>query len=513
GVLFGSSCYEGSWGVDEFGNGKGDVYGVGEERGDRDSGVDISGLGSLPRREKGKRKGKSELEILVRGALGAPLPPLPSPAASEPIPESEPVPEQAGGLGLAPPQFFSLSSSETNENPNRASPTPPYPSFQATDPISLQTTTLLQTTLQLLDTHGSDITYQSIHLACQETLHHALAWRYLLFTFVHRQGGEELSEEMVRNTHSILMNGLLPPSALPSGTSSGSTSSEGEGEDEGFAGDGSPPTSSTERESGRNKEMSSLISDFNTHVSSSSKKRQIDPISLAAEFGYRIASIRPFEGGNGRLARLFVNAILLRFLGVVAVFEERDRDEVLGIMARGGEERREKEGEEGKKEKPWGELATFLLGKSVSIVEAVWGVLGDEDIVGAVVDEKEGDGWESALLEMYEMYDESEGEEESDWEGEILGCYFDPGVGFEEERWKRVRWPDPPPKKQYPYKDVLGIIAVPEWVSGSYVERGGDVEDEGFAIFQRKAASLMTGRGFVVPKVVETGPKLGSGEV
>lgn len=85
---------------------------------------------------------------------------------------------------------------------------------------------------------------------------------------------------------------------------------------------------------------------------------------------------------------MFVYAIPLRFLSVVVgwggTFGEREG--WLGIVGGGREDDGDAEDggdgkggdEEGKGErsekKPWGELATFLLGKCVSVMEGMWDV-------------------------------------------------------------------------------------------------------------------------------------------
>ncbi|KAH7364067.1 fido domain-containing protein, partial [Rhexocercosporidium sp. MPI-PUGE-AT-0058] len=176
----------------------------------------------------------------------------------------------------------------------------------------------------------------------REIVQHVLGWRYLLRTFIH--GKEELSEDMIKTTHSIVMHGISPAER------SGETSSEnGEGGTwEVHAGQyrsaeasSSSSSSSTHSPSPSppsiiQRKMQELVTDFNTRISSSSLKESIDPVELAAEFSYRILRIQPFLYGNGRVARLFVNTILLHFLGVIAPFGQSSEERALyvGLMAK-----------------------------------------------------------------------------------------------------------------------------------------------------------------------------------
>ncbi|CAJ0553336.1 Ff.00g118480.m01.CDS01 [Fusarium sp. VM40] len=81
----------------------------------------------------------------------------------------------------------------------------------------------------------------------------------------------------------------------------------------------------------------------------------LDPFSLASKYSLKFVEIHPFQDGNGRMCRLILNAILLRYAGViVAIGEtEEDRVEYIDIKKRAS---RDMEGH--------GEYATFVLKKA-----------------------------------------------------------------------------------------------------------------------------------------------------
>lgn len=60
--------------------------------------------------------------------------------------------------------------------------------------------------------------------------------------------------------------------------------------------------------------------------------KELSPIELAAIFHYRYIRIHPFEDGNGRIARLMVNYILLRHNYPMIVVRSRAKDAYLKVL-------------------------------------------------------------------------------------------------------------------------------------------------------------------------------------
>ncbi|AMR26304.1 hypothetical protein A0257_03795 [Hymenobacter psoromatis] len=59
----------------------------------------------------------------------------------------------------------------------------------------------------------------------------------------------------------------------------------------------------------------------------------LPPVALAAEFHYRFVRIHPFDDGNGRMARLLMNLILLRHGYPMTVIKAADRNRYLAALA------------------------------------------------------------------------------------------------------------------------------------------------------------------------------------
>ena len=58
------------------------------------------------------------------------------------------------------------------------------------------------------------------------------------------------------------------------------------------------------------------------------------PVVLAASFHYRFVRIHPFDDGNGRMARLLMNTILIRHGYTVAIVRREDRDRYIRELER-----------------------------------------------------------------------------------------------------------------------------------------------------------------------------------
>ncbi|MCL1936850.1 MAG: Fic family protein [Candidatus Azobacteroides sp.] len=75
-----------------------------------------------------------------------------------------------------------------------------------------------------------------------------------------------------------------------------------------------------------------LMSDLVKWYNEEERKRVLSPIELATLFHYRYIRIHPFEDGNGRIARLLVNYILLRHNYPMIVIRTDDRTNYLKTL-------------------------------------------------------------------------------------------------------------------------------------------------------------------------------------
>ncbi|KAI1330650.1 fido domain-containing protein [Xylariaceae sp. FL0255] len=85
--------------------------------------------------------------------------------------------------------------------------------------------------------------------------------------------------------------------------------------------------------------MSAFIRDFNKDINAAIREGSIDPYVFAAKYCYKFVNIHPFPDGNGRTCRLILNALLLKYAGVMISLGEEDssRDEYLTEAARASE--------------------------------------------------------------------------------------------------------------------------------------------------------------------------------
>ncbi|UPK90339.1 hypothetical protein LCI18_001274 [Fusarium solani-melongenae] len=168
----------------------------------------------------------------------------------------------------------------------------------------------------------------------REVVQHLQAFEYLNHHFV--AGGEDLTEDLIKETHAILCNGVsIIDEELPEVLS------------EMYAGryrNVAVGAGSTM--------MKELCSSLKEEIQNIATQGYVDPFSLAAKHSLQFVDIHPFQDGNGRMCRMILNVILRRYLGIVVAIEETDEDvrEYIGIKKRAS---MEMEGH--------GEYATFVL--------------------------------------------------------------------------------------------------------------------------------------------------------
>ncbi|HNY05320.1 MAG TPA: Fic family protein [Candidatus Egerieousia sp.] len=80
-------------------------------------------------------------------------------------------------------------------------------------------------------------------------------------------------------------------------------------------------------------ETPSLMCDLVSWYNSSEGKGILSPVELAALFHYRYIRIHPFEDGNGRIARLMVNYILLKHNYPMIVVRSRKKQSYLRALS------------------------------------------------------------------------------------------------------------------------------------------------------------------------------------
>ncbi|RSL45309.1 hypothetical protein CEP53_010842 [Fusarium sp. AF-6] len=162
----------------------------------------------------------------------------------------------------------------------------------------------------------------------REVVQHLQAFEYLNHRFV--VDGEDLTEDLIKETHAILCNGVsiideeFPE--VPSEKYAGRYRNVA-------VGAGSTMFIRPQYVPQRMKE---LCSNLKEEIQTIETQGCIDPFSVAANYSLQFVDIHPFQDGNGRMCRLILNVILRRYLGIVVAIGETDEDikEYIGIKKR-----------------------------------------------------------------------------------------------------------------------------------------------------------------------------------
>lgn len=113
--------------------------------------------------------------------------------------------------------------------------------------------------------------------------------------------------------------------------------------------------------------MQNMIKGLNSDLREAEKIGNIDPVGLAAKYSHTFVNIHPFLNGNGRLCRLILNSILLKYGGTLVCigYMKDDRNEYLRIASSASSREQKSKDLDGipddLKPQYFTELATFTL--------------------------------------------------------------------------------------------------------------------------------------------------------
>ncbi|KAL2066036.1 hypothetical protein VTL71DRAFT_2107 [Oculimacula yallundae] len=181
--------------------------------------------------------------------------------------------------------------------------------------------------LQDLALRNNPATKEHVVRSRREIIQHARALQHIIRKIALEH--QPLSEQIIRDTHKILTTGI----DAQNGEKSVSSASYG-----GvyrtvpvMAGETCfvPPA----KIGGC---MRDFISEYNSDVRKYEEDGLMDPFWLAAKLCDKFVNIHPFLDGNGRMCRLVLNAVLLKYTGIIVSIGEHDgeRTEYIGIAKR-----------------------------------------------------------------------------------------------------------------------------------------------------------------------------------
>ncbi|KAN0092202.1 Fido domain containing protein [Hyaloscypha variabilis] len=158
-----------------------------------------------------------------------------------------------------------------------------------------------------------------------EVIQHAKAVEFIINCVVHQS--QPLSEDIIKKTHVILLEGHQTQD-IPHGEYRDYKIKAKYGEKK-----------ATEfiHQSAVSTYMKKLCEEYNKDVIEAESRGAIDPVTLAARYCTLFVNIHPFGDGNGRMCRLLMNAILLKYAGICIPIGEggnEDKDEYLAVATR-----------------------------------------------------------------------------------------------------------------------------------------------------------------------------------
>lgn len=195
-----------------------------------------------------------------------------------------------------------------------------------------------------LELQGRDSSTQMIIRSRQEVVQHALAFKYMVNQLVFLD--KPLTEEMIKITHQILLEGSEHEEVGGVYRTQGEaclneirqeTDAEYEERCRQFKrykpDRPLPPRNEIKEGSVFMRPgsvpiyMIQLVDNYNEDINTADTSGIMDPCELAAKYCALLVNIHPFEDGNGRLCRILMNTILLKYFGTMVDIglDEEDR--------------------------------------------------------------------------------------------------------------------------------------------------------------------------------------------
>lgn len=154
----------------------------------------------------------------------------------------------------------------------------------------------------------------------QEIINHAKAINYMFGRVICK--GESLSEDAIRETHRILSAGFVHDDLVPGEYRTTEVAVR-------YGVRGKQKTAPCMRASAVPKRMTKMVADLENELAAAEHPNSLDPYTLAARYHHIFVMIHPFADGNGRVSRIILNVLLLKYAGHVCVIGDTAEDRAL----------------------------------------------------------------------------------------------------------------------------------------------------------------------------------------
>lgn len=182
--------------------------------------------------------------------------------------------------------------------------------------ISLPTREFLfEKQADLKSVSGADLTKR-----CNEVTQHAKAYQHILHAFVTEETDFSGIEEIVKDTHRILVEGVP---LVEEGFDDIKPEDYGGIYRNVIVGAG---TTNFTVPKFVPSQMARMCESLEQDLRQAEEKEVVDPFSIACKYSLEFVQIHPFRDGNGRMCRMILNAIVCRYLGVIIPIGEQEDD-------------------------------------------------------------------------------------------------------------------------------------------------------------------------------------------
>lgn len=233
--------------------------------------------------------------------------------------------------------------------------------------------------LEVLRSTCREASHAGVIRSRREIIQHAQALNYIIDRVI--LDNEPISEALILETHRIMYIGV----------GEGEEAIPGRYLDHEVAVSYSKPGETKKkvsrciRASAVPKYMRDFVQNLNKEITESEQAGGIDPYTLAARYHHQFVMIHPFGDGNGRMSRIIMNILLLKYAGHITLFgsEGTEKDDYLDIVRRGSKIFHQEDMEvDFIRQTGHLEFARFVLSKSKSNLEQMmlWARRGGKEM-------------------------------------------------------------------------------------------------------------------------------------